>query len=469
MKNASGCFRVSGNIISLDFRVSHYCNVIHWDWSIIVPKRCCVVFSWIIAIILAPIGASNLVRRESVAFHLLALSILFFAATPAPVFGADILKGHGVSKTGEHIHLGPIEIPWSTANEHFGYIYKRPGLSFANVSSGPWIWRPTDYLSYEGFSSVEEIGPLSTISFSTPEIVVFAASPSPLYQSFNRGLLLVRYYHTYGAIYFDQISGDAISYQYWYNPSGECAFTPKSVASEPYSPIMLEFNSDQEWDELTVVGGGTFIFDQSVKIKGLLKVTEGTVVLKGGYAEFKHITIQEEGKLIVPSGATIRISGNLNNKGEFITEEGTLVFNGTGPQFISGDLQVQTLEIDTPYFVMASAITVEDALYVFKGALIPSTKSSFHHVFIGDEGMFLPFYYAKIDISGHLYNDGTFIHNQGTIILSGETTQCVVMNGSAFYNLQIMSPELIIDEILVDGKLVTAPDTEIITGDYPLL
>lgn len=425
------------------------------------------LFSRLIAIQVKSYRAPEIRRERSARFHCFTLCILLFVLT-APSVSAEVVQGQGVSRFGEHIHLGPIDIPWSKANAHFGYVYKRPGLSFANVSPGPWIWQPTPYLSYDGFSSVDTIGSPSTMRFSIPESVVFAASPSPLYQSFNRGILLVRYYHTYGAIYFSKIAGNTIHYQYWYNPSGQCTFNTKNAGSEE-RPAIREFSEDQMWDDLTITEGETFIFDQSLKINGTLEITEGTVILKGKYAEFKNITIEKNGRLLAPSGTVIVISGNLKNNGELSTNEGTLVFNGNTPQSISGAIQVQTLEIDTTSFVIAhSPLTVQE-LYLFKGALAPSTGSVFHHIFIDEEGIFYPFYFAEITITGHLYNGGQFFHNGGSVTLSGDTLQYIIMNGEAFYNLNILVPELLIDEILVKGNLFMEPGVKVTNDAYPLL
>jgi len=391
------------------------------------------------------------------------LNLLFFIPYPQHVH-ADIVQGQGISKIGKCLDLGLVKIPWSQANEHFGYIYSIEGLSFANVSDGPSIWQTSSYKSYNGFSTVDVLNNTPELNFSCPDKIVFATSASRSYKNSYRGILLFKYQDVYGALDFIQIENSTLLYRYWYNTSGQCDFNPKNACPaeeiKDTFPSIREFDFGQENDELEITGGDTFIYNAGLKISGRLKISNGTLILNGESAHLNTIEIGKNGCLTIHSEATLFLYGNLINNGTFSVNGGTVVLKGEAPQVISGETEFDYLEVENESYVETEQLIVKE-LSIFKGTFIPGTDSIFHNLFIDQAGVLSPAQGAYIFITGELDNTGEFLHNKGTVTLAGNNTQRITLNDDPFFNLDITGNTIVMDSMNIEGRLFIDATSEV--------
>jgi hypothetical protein len=353
---------------------------------------------------------------------------------------SQMLMGEGTSKPNSIIQIGSLEILWSKANSHYGYIYGVEGLSFAGISSGPSNWGNKHlYKSYQGFNNIEEINQNPNLTFSSSPTLVFSTASDPSIPD-HRGILLFRYQDMLGGIDFIRIDENGLYYKYWINiQEDDEASTSQSSDSESivYTEGVHEYHLHQQFDTLEITGDSQAIFHSGLTITQSLKITEGSLIINGKEPLYvNNIEIGKNGRLVVQEGSTIFVAGDwTNNNSEFVQTE-SVVFNGPEPQKISGFTQFNSLEIDTDSIVESSTISAH-VLSIHSGIFSPGEDSIFTHVFIADTGILCPVWQTSIFVQGDLINEGKFYHNGGTVIMNGSDRQDIDMGGASFFNLVI--------------------------------
>lgn len=413
--------------------------------------------------------------------HLSFLFVIIFALIPQGAF-SEIIQGEGSSSVGDHLDLGFVKVPWSKANNYFGYIYEIDGLSFGKVEEGVGEWgKCRGYKTYEGFSDVSVIDDNSSLSFTQENMIVFSVGASENSDIDSRGVLVFKYNDLFGAIDFIKIENNTLTYKYWYNTSGTCSF---SDAPEVYvgsgddssasttqiqttfgQDYVYEFDYSQEYDSVEISGGATVIANSYFNVSDSLVVSDGTLILKGELSRFNNLEIKADGKVEIFFDGEIFISGNFINQGELIVNSGNVVFNGEKPQSISGNTSFYALDIESESYVRSEQVSV-DELSIYEGCFIPGTDSQFKNVFIDLEGILSPARKAVITLNGDMDNTGRFFHNKGTVSCNSGEEQYVHLNGSSFYNLYVKNGSTVtVDEDNVENTLSVDADSEYKVAD----
>ena len=202
---------------------------------------------------------------------------------------------------------------------------------------------------------------------------------------------------------------------------------------------------------LTVNSGGTLTIGDSTQTTGYVN---------------KQLTIM--GNITINTGGTITCipeyityldtTGDFIRTGTFNSGISVVTFEGDLDQAISGgtsfyDLTVNNIgDTDTYSVDSSSAITVTHNLAVIDGLFTPSDGSQFYNVNItytagsdpitGVWGVLTPFNSGDTwYVSGNWYGNGTFTHNNGTVVFNGSLTQTITtsQNNNTFYNLTVSS------------------------------
>ncbi|MBI9088726.1 MAG: hypothetical protein JEZ12_05890 [Desulfobacterium sp.] len=337
--------------------------------------------------------------------------------------------------------LGIIKMPWSAANKRFGYVYPVEGVTFANVIPGPPSWESMGYYSYAGVTPDSRTFNPHGVSFSSKALIVFDTFEDDALDSNHRPTLLIRHHGMFGVIEFLRMDDYGLHYRYgWigiHTPLPDIA--PVHVFDKP---AVYALNSDTAYESVTITNGATVVCNTSLRINGTINILQGTLVLDPGtHVTAKDVDISEGSTLILGNDTRVIVSGNWINHGLVLANQGTVVFSGDAPQRIVGFTHFNCLEIDNVSQVQADSIAVQ-SLSIYSGLFIPATNSRFYHVFIDTKGVLFPQEGAGIKISGHMDNEGGFVHNYGTVILNGAGLQEIHTNGDPFYNLWILGDDV---------------------------
>ncbi len=154
------------------------------------------------------------------------------------------------------------------------------------------------------------------------------------------------------------------------------------------------------------------------------------VTISNADAFCNNLKIDSEKTLTVVDNLNITVAGNWTNNGTFVPGKGTVFFNGT------------------------SAISGTTLSHNFNSVTVNSSKS-------------LTAPSGNMNIGGNWINNGTFIHNNGTVTFNGIADQNMTTGtGSPFYNLTIQNSSTgitLLDNVTV-SKTLTLTDGIVTTG-----
>jgi hypothetical protein len=210
-------------------------------------------------------------------------------------------------------------------------------------------------------------------------------------------------------------SGSTVTYRGIANASAS-TYTITDLTTTYYT---LQINSA---DGLT----DTFRLGKEIVVNGSMLISSGTFnVLNATNA----ITVKRDWTL-----------GGAN--ASFIASVGTVTFNGVLAESISGGTTFYNLYIDNTHASPSDTndvdptgpILVQNLLTLNDGQFQPATGSTFTAVFINTGGILKPDASATIYITGNMYGDGQFTHNNGTVVFSGSVDTTVEALFS-FYNM----------------------------------
>jgi hypothetical protein len=167
--------------------------------------------------------------------------------------------------------------------------------------------------------------------------------------------------------------------------------------------------------------------------KGTCPSADVTISLADAYCN--NLKIDSGKTLTVVDNLNLTLTGNWTNNGTFVPGKGTVFFNGT------------------------SAITGTTASHNFYNVTINSSKS-------------LTAPNGNINIGGNWLNNGSFVHNNGTVTLNGIADQNMTSGTSSpFYNLTIQNSSTgvtLLDNATV-SKTLTLSDGIVTTGSNYLI
>ncbi len=153
-----------------------------------------------------------------------------------------------------------------------------------------------------------------------------------------------------------------------------------------------------------------------------------------------NLTIDGGGTLTSSSG-NLNLGGNLSNSGTITHSNGTMIFNGSNAQSISGVTTFYNLTIDNTAASPnnstdvdpTAAITVVNTLTINDGQFQPADGSFFQQdVTINNNGILRPDNNASLTVKGNWTNNGTFTHQNSTIIFDKTGSQ--TFSGSSTFN-----------------------------------
>ncbi|MCP4115025.1 MAG: hypothetical protein GY737_06375 [Desulfobacteraceae bacterium] len=353
----------------------------------------------------------------------------------------DVIKHQGVSRFGVPMDLGKFKMPWSRANNRFGYVYAVEGVSFANVIPGPPSWTCHGYYSYTGVKADPQTFNPHGIEFSSKALIVFDTLEEKSIQSAPVPTLLIRHNGEFGVIEFLRMDDYGLHYRYgWIGSQTPLPDIPP--VQEFDEPVVYFMDSDTVCENLTITNGATVFVNAGLHVNGSIKILQGTLILDTvNPVEVNDVSISEGSTLILGNDTRLIVTGNWINHGVVLPCHGTVVFSGEGPQKITGSTYFNSLEIDTGFQVEADPMRAR-SLSIYSGIFAPATNSRFHNVFIDTKGVLLSQEGAEITISGHMDNEGGFVHNYGTVILNGSGPQEIHTNGDSFFNLLISGEDV---------------------------
>ncbi len=351
------------------------------------------------------------------------------------------IKHQGYSRLGAPMDLGKIRMPWSRANNRFGYVYPVEGVTFANVIPGPPSWEPIGYYSYAGVKPDSRTFNPHGASFSSKELIVFDTLEDEALDSTLRPTLLIRHQGMFGVIEFLRMDDYGLHYRYgWIGLDTPLpGISPVQVFDKP---VAYSIDSDTVYETVTITNGATVVCNASLRINGSIKILQGTLAMAPGtHVVVKDVDIAERSALTLGNDTRVIVTGNWINHGLVLPNQGTVVFSGDEPQRIVGFTRFNCLEIDNNSQVQADPMAAQ-SLSIYSGIFVPATNSRFYHVFIDTKGVLFPREGAGIRISGHMDNEGGFVHNYGTVILNGSGQQQIHTNGDPFFNLWISGDDV---------------------------
>lgn len=374
-------------------------------------------------------------------FMVMVVCVLCLGGQPGD---CGVIKHRGYSRIGSPMDLGKIRMPWSPANKRFGYVYPVEGVTFANVIPGPPSWEPMGYHSYTGATLDSQTFSPHGVSFSSKALIVFDTLEGEALDSNHRPTLLIRHHGMFGVIEFLRMDDHGLHYRYgWIGLDIPFTPLPDLAPAQLFDkPVVYALNSDAVYESVTITNGGTVVCNASLGINGSINIRQGTLILDPGvHVTVKAVDISEGSTLILGNDTRVVVTGNWINHGLVLPNQGTVVFSGDAPQRIVGSTPFNCLEIDNTTQVQADPI-VAQFLSIYSGIFVPATDSRFHHVFIDTKGVLFPQEGAGIRISGHMDNEGGFVHNYGTIILNGSGSQEIHTNEDPFFDLWISGDDV---------------------------
>jgi hypothetical protein len=168
----------------------------------------------------------------------------------------------------------------------------------------------------------------------------------------------------------------------------------------------------------------------------------------------------------VTAGQNILLIGNWTNNGNFYPDGKTVAFIGSGPQEIKGYWHISFYNLtiintaaspgDSSDVRALASITVLNQLSVNDGQFRPLTGSVFKNITVAVDGIFKPTSAANISLTGDFINNGSFIHNNSTVIfIGGVTPQNLTLNvPTTFYNLTISSSSALVETVAANNASV---------------
>jgi formylmethanofuran dehydrogenase subunit C len=192
-------------------------------------------------------------------------------------------------------------------------------------------------------------------------------------------------------------------------------------------------NVDADW-----TNNGTFNSNT-----GVVHFNGVSQILGNSTTRFHTVEIQSGASLTAHPTET-QATGNLAVQGSFINNSSLFTFNGSAAQTISGSPTFYDLKVNNWAASPSDSISVsmpsnqpvisQNNLTVLDGEFYPASSSVFKNVSIQSNGILKPQSPGALDVSGNWADDGSFLHNSGTVTFNGVTT----MSGASstrFYNV----------------------------------
>lgn len=185
-----------------------------------------------------------------------------------------------------------------------------------------------------------------------------------------------------------------------------------------------------------------------------------------GSATCHAIEIAQGGVVEIASGAVLNVYGDIINNGNFDASIGKVNFAGVS--HISDYITFNDITINGTLYAPSSVIDVRgtwenNGVFIngmgsvqFSGQtnIIGSAITSFYNVYVGGEMTSHP---IAINVKGNFMNNGTFHHNNGTVVMNGNTNQSIGIGSvTEFYNLAVSNPNYgvcMTSDIIINNKL----------------
>jgi len=178
--------------------------------------------------------------------------------------------------------------------------------------------------------------------------------------------------------------------------------------------------------------------------------TAANNVYVSGSASCRNIEIAQGGVIEIGNGETLNVYGDIVNNGAFDASAGNVNFAGVS--HISDYMNFNNITISGTLYAPSTSIEVKGN-WVNNGVFINgmgnvqfsgqstiggNAITSFYNVYVSGE---LTSHPVAINVKGNFLNNGTFHHNNGTVVMNGSINQSVGIGSvTEFYNFAVSNP-----------------------------